>query len=169
MPLSYLLYLLSVWLHIVAAAIWIGGMAFLALVIVPTLRRPEYRDNAMALISQSGKRFRWVGWICLSLLLITGICNLVFRGFGWGDIWDGSLFEGGFGQTLSLKLCLVAVILALSLVHDFIIGPRATTIGQSDPGSSHATRLRRQASWFGRTNFLLALSVIVLGVLLIRA
>ena len=166
MPLSYLL---SVWLHIIAAAVWIGGMAFLALVVVPTLRQPAYRDSALELISQSGKRFRVVGWICLSLLLLTGMYNLALRGFGWTDVWNGALFQGGFGFTLSLKLCLVTAILVLSMVHDFLIGPRATVVGQSAPASPQAKRLRRQASWMGRLNVLLALVAVALGVLLVRA
>lgn len=164
----YTLYLLSVWLHLVAAAVWIGGMVFLALVAVPIVRRPEHRGIAMSLISQTGQRFRWVGWGCLLVLLLSGTFNLASRGFGWADVWNGHLFAGLFGRTLAVKLLCVAIILLLSAVHDFVVGPRATTVGQAAPGSSEAIRLRRQASWMGRINLFLALVVVALGVVLVR-
>jgi putative copper export protein len=164
----YAFYLLSVWLHIIAAAVWLGGMAFLALVIVPVMRKPEYREQASNLMQQTGLRFRWVGWICLSLLVLSGSFQLVQRGFGWDDVWSGNLFTGASGHTLGLKLLLVTTILGISAGHDFFIGPRATAVGQAAPGSPEALRLRSWASWIGRLNMLLALIVVALGVLLVR-
>ena len=77
------MHLFFVWLHILAAAIWIGGMVFLALVLVPVVRRPEYRDHAWRLVHLTGTRFRWVGWVCLGILAVSGFVNLDFRGIGW--------------------------------------------------------------------------------------
>jgi len=162
------LYLLSVWLHILAAAVWIGGMVFLVLVLVPVIRRPEYRGVAAPLIHWTGVRFLWVGWTCLILLAASGTFALAYRGFGWTDLWSGRVFQGPFGQTLGVKLSLVAMILLLSALHDFLVGPRATALWQANPASPEATRLRRQAGWIGRLNLLLALIVMALGVMLGR-
>jgi uncharacterized membrane protein len=164
----YTFYPLFVWLHLVAAAVWIGGMVFLALVVVPIIRRPEHQQIAVSLISQTGRRFRWVGWGCLIVLLLSGTVNLAYRGFGWADAWSGHLFTGFFGHTLAIKLFCVVLILLLSAVHDFVMGPRATAVGQATPNSPEAIRLRRQVSWIGRVNLLLALAVVALGVLLVR-
>lgn len=164
----YLVYLLCVWIHLLAAAVWLGGMAFLALIIVPVMRKPAYREQASALVQQTGLRFRRVGWICLILLVLTGSFQLIQRGFGWDDVWSGNLFAGGFGHTLGLKLVLVALIFGISAGHDFFIGPRATAMGQAAPGSPAALRLRAWASWIGRLNMLLAVIVVALGVLLVR-
>ena len=164
----YLLYLMCVWLHILAAAVWLGGMAFLALIIVPVMRKPAYREQAAELIQQTGRRFRWVGWSCLILLVVTGGFQLIQRGFGWDDIESGDLFAGGFGHTLGLKLVLVTLIFGVSAGHDFFIGPRATAVGRVAPGSPAALRLRAWASWMGRLNMLLAVIVVALGVLLVR-
>jgi uncharacterized membrane protein len=161
-------YLFSVWLHLIAATIWIGGMVFLAAVVVPILRRPEHRTLMIPLISQTGKRFRGIGWLCLGVLLVTGLFNLTSHGFGWEQVWSGQLFASGFGHTLGTKLFLVAVVLILSMIHDFFIGPRATTVGQHAPDSAEALRLRRQASWIGRVNLLLSLVIVALGVMLVR-
>lgn len=161
-------YLLSIWLHILAAAVWIGGMVFLVLVLVPVIRRPENRAIAAPLIHWTGLRFRWVGWICLGLLILTGTFNLAYRGFGWADLWSGRIFQGPFGSVLGIKLLLVVAILLLSALHDFVIGPRATALWKVNPISPEAISLRRQAAWVGRLNLLLALIVVALGVMLVR-
>jgi uncharacterized membrane protein len=161
-------YLLSVWLHIVAAVVWIGGMSFLALILAPVIRRSEYRGIIADLIHSTGVRFRWVGWICLILLVASGTFNLAYRGFDWTDLWSGRVFQGPFGLVLGIKLMLVAMVLLISALHDFLIGPRATALWQTNPASPETMRLRRQAGWIGRLNLLLALVVVALGVLLVR-
>lgn len=162
------LYLLSVWTHILAVTVWLGGMFFLVLVMVPATRRLEERSTAARLISWTGKRFRWIGWISLSLLLLTGAFNLAYRGYTWADLWSGALFNGFFGRTLGVKLLLVAVVFGLSALHDFVIGPRASQRARRKPGSPEALRYRRAASWMGRLNLLLALVIVLLGVMMVR-
>ncbi len=161
-------YLLSVWLHILAAAVWIGGMAFLALVLVPLVRRPEHRSAAVSIVRWTGVRFRPVGWVALGLLVLSGVFQLAYRGFGWADAVGGRLWAGPFGRILAVKLGLVAAVVVLSAVHDFVIGPRATAVWQQKPDAPEARRLRRAASWIGRLNLLLALSIVAFGVMLVR-
>lgn len=162
------IYLTSVWLHIVAAAVWIGGMVFLALVLIPLIRRPEFRSQAPSLVHFTGIRFRWIGWACILLLLSTGTINLVFRGISLAVLSSRDFWRGPFGWALGIKLVVVAVVLALSFAHDFFIGPRASALGRTQPGSTDAMRLRRQASWIGRANLVLALIIVALGIMLVR-
>ena len=157
-----------VWLHILAAAVWLGGMVFLGLVLVPVVRRPEYREHASRLVHLTGIRVRTVGWMCLVLLVGTGFANLMLRGIGWAALSNTGFWASPFGILLGCKLVIVAAVLALSAYHDFGVGPRATAAGQADPGSTRAQRLRRQASWMGRMNLLLALAAVAFGVLLVR-
>ncbi|MBI2357648.1 MAG: DUF4149 domain-containing protein [Deltaproteobacteria bacterium] len=162
------IYLLSVWLHIIAAAVWIGGMVFLALVLIPIIRRPEFRGQASSLVHFTGIRFRWIGWASIFLLLLTGATNLVFRGISVAVLSSGDFWRSPFGWTLGSKLIVVAVVLALSIVHDFFIGPKASAAGRANPASPEAMRLRRQASWFGRVNLVLALIIALFGIMLVR-
>jgi len=162
------LYPLSVWLHIVAAVVWIGGMAFFALVVVPVIRREEFRGAAPALIRITGVRFRSIGWLCIVLLVLTGVMNLAYQGTGWQNIWSGALWHGAQGTVLVFKLALVLIIVALSLLHDFIIGPRAATASAADASAPEAIRLSRWARELARLNLLLALMVVFFGVMLVR-
>lgn len=162
------LYLFSVWLHVLAAATWIGGMVFLGLVLVPVLRKPPLRDHSALMLYRTGMRFRQVGWVSLALLVLTGLINLEVRGYGWVNVWDGSLWQGGWGHALLAKLVLVCVVLLLSAVHDFYVGPRAVAQLESDPSTAQSHRLRRAASWMGRLTLLLSLAILALAVTLPR-
>jgi uncharacterized membrane protein len=155
-----------VWVHILAAIVWIGGMFFLPLVLVPVLRRQEPKLRA-ALLDAVGRRFRTVGWIAIGVLLVTGVWNLRNRHLPWDTILSADLFAGVWGSILAWKLALVSVVLVISLVHDFRIGPASTAASQSDD-RTRAERLRKTASWLGRINALLALAIVFLAVALVR-
>jgi uncharacterized membrane protein len=151
-----------------AAIVWVGGTIFLVVVVVPAIRRPEFGGIASALIRFTALRFRWVGWVCLCIFVLTGVLNLLARGIGLRELRETIFWQGSFGRTLAIKLILVAVILLISAFHDFFLGPRAAAAWEADPASAETLRLRRQAVQLGRLNLLLALMVIVLGVMLVR-
>ncbi|MBX3263981.1 MAG: DUF4149 domain-containing protein [Labilithrix sp.] len=164
----HVLYLVSVWLHIVAAMTWIGGMLFLVTVLVPLLRRPATRARAMELFHLLAVRFRTVGWIALVTLVVTGTFNVLHRGFTLGQLLTGEAFAGTWGHALGGKLVLVALILASSAAHDFYVGPKATRLAEEDAPAEERERLRRVASWMGRVTLLLALGVVAVAVTLVR-
>ena len=167
-PNMHVLYLISVWLHILAACAWIGGMIFLVVVMVPLLRRPENRARAAELFHLFGARFRVVGWIALSTLVVTGVVNLVSRGFSLGQILRGDVFGGRWGSILALKLAFVVAVLAMSAVHDFWLGPRAVRRARENAPPSERERSRRAASLLGRATMLLALAIMAFAVALVR-
>lgn len=161
-------YVVSVSLHILAACVWIGGMVFLAIAVLPVLRRPPYQAVAVPLIHAVALQFRWIAWATLGLLVATGIANLRFRGFGWAALHDGTVWRSGFGRVLGIKLALVALILAISAWHDLIVGPEFTRAALADPSSPRTRRLRRAAAWVGRLMLVLSVAVLTLGVMLVR-
>ncbi len=99
-------------------------------------------------------RFRALGWWAIGVLLLTGLLNPRLRGW-WIDT----------GHALAWKLGLVAFMLVVSAVHDFVIGPRA---GRAAPGSPEAMTLRRRAAWAARINALAAVGLVVAAVQLAR-
>ena len=162
------LYLLSVWLHIMAAVVWVGGTIFLVIVLVPAIRRPEFSGIASALIRFTALRFRWVGWVCFCILMITGVLNLIARGVGFEELREAAFWQGSFGRTLAIKLIFFVAILSISAFHDFYLGPRAAAAWEERRDSPDTLRLRRQAVQLGWLNLLLALAVILLGIMLVR-
>ncbi|MCC7024012.1 MAG: DUF4149 domain-containing protein [Thermomicrobiales bacterium] len=161
------MYQLSVFVHVVSAVVWVGGMLFLALVIAPATRQMPPAERG-PLFSIVGRRFRTIGWLCIALLIATGIANVAFRGVTWGDVASGRLLTSDFGRVLTAKLAVIAVMIALSLAHDLLLGP-ASAAARPDPVLlQRAAALRRRAALVGRVNTLLALLVLALAVALVR-
>ena len=134
-------------IHVLAAITWIGGMLFVALVLVPVVRAQADPALRARLFHQVGVRFRAVGWAALLLLLATGLTNLWMRPY----LLTLTRFQW--------KLGLVIVALLLSALHDFVLGPRSGAPG-ADPS------MRVWASWIARLNVLVVLIVVVLGLAL---
>ena len=141
--------LLVRWLHVLAAITWIGGMLFIALVLVPSARRLEDPALRVRLVQDTGRRFRAIGWIAIGVLVLTGLLNL----------WMHPVLLAS--ARFHWKVGLVVLALILSAFHDFVLGPRAGAPG-ADPG------VRVRASWIARINVLVALAIVALGLSLFR-
>lgn len=157
-------YQLSVYLHVLGAIGWVGGILFLGLIAVPALRRLDEKKRSQ-LLNELGTRFRVVGYTLLGILFLTGIVQSAARGATIANVLDGSFFQTTFGRNLGLKLLFIALMLVVSISHDFFVGPasvRASEAGQD------TTRLRKTASWLARITALLALIVVAYAVKLAR-
>lgn len=151
-------YLISVFVHIVFAAFWIGGMLFLPLVILPGIRQ---HPDRIAILYKTGLTFRFYGWIALTALVATGLLNMYLRGmpFTWAFFT-----QSDYGILVSYKLLIFLGILLVSGVHDFFLGRKALEEMQNSDNS----QLKLLARWSGRINLLLALTMAFLGVVLSR-
>lgn len=159
-------YLINVTVHIFAALIWLGGMFFLALVGAPALRTVESPHLRAQLFKIIGERFRTVGWVCIAVLLITGLLNLHFRGFlSWTMLGSGNFWGSPYGKTLAVKLIGVTGMLIIQTVHDFFHGPAASRLA---PGSEPALRMRRHAALMARVSAILGVIVVLAAVRLAR-
>jgi len=127
-------------LHVVLATFWVGGMIFLSLVVVPYLKnKPEIRNEAF---QEVGKRFSLYGtFISLFLLLITGLVNTY-------------LLHGGFRRSIYEKLFLFFIVVAISLAHDLWAGKKAL----------YSEYHRKWAKWLGIANLIISLMLVYMGV-----
>lgn len=157
-------YWINVTVHVLAAMLWLGGMFFLAAVGAPVLRAVEPPSLRAELFRRLGERFRGVGWAAMGVLVGTGVLNLHFRGL-LGRMDDGAFWASRYGHALAWKLGAVAAMIAVSAVHDFVLGPAASRL---TPGSTPALRARRRAAWLARVNAVIGLVLVIAAVRLAR-
>ena len=134
------------WLHILAAATYVGGMIFLATAVVPYARRLDNEERSQ-LIRGVGKKFRVVSWIAVVILIVTGFGMLGLQKM---------TSQIGVNPYLTWKLILFALMLILSFLHDFVARKMSTGAGPN-------VSLRTFASWSGRITLILGLIVIYLA------
>lgn len=143
---------IALFLHVLSAIFWIGGMLFLVAVIAPylkTLSDPKAKSQIFQVV---GKQYRKWGWVAIITLLVTGPFMLLTM-YPDYSIYSPST---GFGLALTIKLTLVTIIVLSAFVHDFFIGPKA----RNSPKISSIARI------FGRANLIIALVIVVFAVFL---
>lgn len=90
------------YLHLLAMAFFVGGQLVFGLAVVPVLRAdPDPERTRMRAVA---RRFGYGSLVALGVLLLTGWAMASHY-----DLWDSS--------TLQWKLALVALVIALTLVH----------------------------------------------------
>ncbi len=166
-----MLYQIAVLIHLVAVVTWLGGSLFLAMVVVPLIRRQMASPAGGArLLGEVGRRFRPVAWASIVLTVASGAFVATDH---WSvspaDVFSGS---GWFIRVLQAKVAIVVLVIVLSFVHDFVLGPwvtrhleELTTQGQGPTGVPMA---RRALIWMARANVVLILVVVALAVTLTR-
>lgn len=87
------------WVHLLAAAVWTGGLITLAVLVVALRRAGADRPQLQA----SARAFGYLSWTALGVAVVTGLYQLSQLGWLWGR--------------LTLKLILVAASAALALIH----------------------------------------------------
>lgn len=152
------LYLLSIYLHIIFAAFWIGGMLFLPLILLPSIKINPERTH---LLFHTGIKFRFYGWIALIGLILTGIASIYFKSLPFNVEF---LTSNPLGNLLGIKLLLFCAMIAISGLHDFYIGTK--TIEQIQQNKTK--NIKQLARWSGRVNLLIALSIAFLGTVISR-
>lgn len=107
----------SLWLHLLAITVWIGGVCFWMIVLL-TRDTPSAPDAAAPWLETLGRRFYTVGWEALGLIVLTGLFNLIAR------VRAGGFFQDGYQRMLGIKLALVAGMVALQLWQHIGLLPR---------------------------------------------
>ena len=97
------------WIHVSAAVIGVGGMAFILFILTPAMRvlDAERREPFLRAVRQ---RFRWISWSVIILLIGSGVYNasLVWEA-PWGRYWSWLTIK------IALAMVVFLVVLCLTL------------------------------------------------------
>ncbi|MEX1248173.1 MAG: CopD family protein [Anaerolineales bacterium] len=97
MPIPSWALLLSYWLHMLITVVWLGGLAALALLVLPAMRRNLKPGEFAAWLAGLNRRLDPLGWFSLGLLTFTGLlqmdANPNYVGlFGVSNLWAAAIF-----------------------------------------------------------------------------
>ena len=98
------------WVHLVAAVVGVGRMAFVLDILLPSARvlREEHRNLLLKVVMG---RFRWASWSAILLLLASGLYNIRLRAWEapWGPYWKWLTVK------IVLAFCVFTITLLLTL------------------------------------------------------
>lgn len=162
-----LLHSSSLLLHLVALAMWPGGVVFFLIVFGPAVHEVK-PVLGLKLLNRGRISFEAVSWAAIALLLITGIINLVLR----GETTGGHLGQN-FLLILAIKLSLFLAMLVHHALQVFKYGPKIAELTSRTAGSldSWPEPLRTHwQKWFTllKINAALAPIVTLLGLALVQ-
>jgi uncharacterized membrane protein len=93
------------WVHVSSAVVGVGGMAFMLLVLFPSVGVLNEEQHGALLKAVLG-RFRWVTWSVIVLLLASGLYNVKLVWLvPWGPYW----------MFLTVKIVLALAVFAIVL------------------------------------------------------
>lgn len=160
-------YFSVVTLHVLAAMVWIGGNAFFALVGAPALRRVEPASLRVQLFEAMGTRFRYVGWVSIVLLVLTGLAAMSIRGWLRRDVLlDARFWATPTGTALMWKLISVGLMVVLAALHDVLLSPARWRERGASPEWAN---IRRRLVLLARAATLVAVVVVAAAVRLVRS
>ncbi len=116
--------LLNDFIHMIAVAVWVGGLFSLSLDIPAALRLLDERERREAL-SALIPRFSVVAGMSVAALALTGIYS------AWTQVAIPEAFATPYGRTLIIKIGLVGALLVIAAVNLVWVRPRLSGSGRA--------------------------------------
>ncbi len=158
---------ISLFIHLLAVVTFVGGMAFLAMILVPSLREPDLKAHAGAVMRSAARRFGKIGAASVLILLVTGFTNAFAKGYG-AVFLSAEFWRLPYAHLFGTKFVIALAIILVSMMHIGRQGHQAIDAMQVEPAAETTERMRRKSANIGRINMVLALVAMLLGILMSR-
>jgi uncharacterized membrane protein len=143
------------YVHILGAVVWVGGLAYQTHVLLPAARR-----GALGAFTDAARRARPTTWTAIALVVLTGFYNVTQL----GNLQR--VMETGAGLMLAGKFILVILAVALTSQRDFA---HLTLLDAALASGLDTDRALRAIARLDRVVLLLTLVIIYLGLAISRA
>jgi uncharacterized membrane protein len=155
---------IAFWLHMLATVVWIGGLAALSILVLPAARKALDASAYAALIESIQRRLDPLGWLCLLLLVATGLvqmsANPNYHGF--------LAISNQWAVAILIKHFVFAGMTAISAYLTWGLLPalrRAALLQARGQAAAGAERMRGQELLLLRLNLILGFLVLALTAL----
>ncbi len=151
------------WIHLVSAAIWVGGGIFLGAVLAPVLKHTSLSlEERIGLMIRVGRRFNMIGVPALGVLIVTGIYTS--RGL---LSHPNLLLESSYGVYLTVKMILVVAVIVTYAVHVRVINRSVEEkIMSKELSEAQVQRVRRKIIVLGELVAVMSVAILFFAALL---
>lgn len=154
----------TTWLHLLAITIWIGPQFLLFLVTGPALRAIEDAEARLRVMRIIIYRYGWLAWGAMVVIVATGISKVFQEANDFSYVFDS---DYRYLNIFSTKMTILALTVALTAIHTFVIGPRQVRLHEEmRADSAAALGLRRWSIALSSLALLGSLAVLFAGALL---
>ena len=150
---------LTYWLHMFAAATWVGSLAAITLLILPAMKRTLDAETQLVFIEAMQKRLEPIAWFSISLLVLTGLFQMSVN-----PHYDGFLsISTQWSLAILTKHILGMIMVVVSAIQTWEVIPaihRAILISKKNKDTAQLDSLRKREINLLRINF--GLSILIL-------
>lgn len=151
------------WIHLVSAAVWVGGSLFIGAVLAPLLKKMSMPlEERIQMMVQVGRRFNKIAVPSLIILIITGLYNSqqVITN-------PDSLLSTSYGSFLLIKIILVVILVIAFIIHVRIIRKDVEQkIISKELTEKQIQKLRKQIIILGEIIVIISVAILFFAALL---
>ena len=149
------------WLHMLATVAWLGGLAAIAILVLPVAKHILKPVDQLAFITGIQKRLEPLAWFCLATLIVTGLFQLSVN-----PHYDGFLSTTGqWSLAILTKHFLVVLMIVVSAIQTWEVLPAIRRglirIEKGGIGEEEIHRLQKKETLLLRLN--IGLSILILA------
>jgi uncharacterized membrane protein len=155
---------LTYWLHMLATVVWIGGLAALSILVLPVAGKTLDAAAFSRLLEGLQRRFDPLGWLCLLVLVGTGLFQMSaspnYRGF--------LVVNNRWAVAILLKHLVFIALMVASATLTWGILPRLSRAAlrrSRNPEGTEVNALQQQELRLLRLNLILSVVILALTAL----
>ena len=151
------------WIHLVSAAIWVGGSLFIGAVMSPLLKTMSTSlEERLQFMIKVGRRFNKIAIPSLIIMIGTGIYNSIAF-LNKPDL----LLSSSYGNFLIVKIILVVALILAYAVHVRIIRKDVEEkIVSKQLSDNQIQKLRKKIIILGEVTMILSVAILFMAALL---
>ena len=151
------------WIHLIAAAIWVGGSLFIGIVFSPLLKTmTDSVEERMQIMIRVGKRFNKIAVPSLIILMITGLYTSHAL-IGKPEL----LVSTSYGTFLIIKIILVIALIIIYAIHVRVIRKDVEEkIMSNQMSEPEIQKLRKKIIILGEITVVLSVTILFFASLL---
>jgi len=151
------------WIHLISAAIWVGGSLFIGIVFSPLLKTmTNSLQERMQIMIRVGKRFNKIAVPSLIILIATGLYSSQML-LGKPEL----LFATSYGIFLIIKIILVIALIIIYVIHVRVIRKEIEEqIMENKMSEIQIQKLRKKIIILGEITVFLSIAILFFASLL---